>query len=80
MSWSTWSQIKGINTWNYHRKTVLDVDWICVGCLNSGVASVKVEEILWILLRKSVETCWTTRKVMKVEALRTFTPIATVHL
>ena len=58
------SQIKGFKTWKFSKEKfekVLDVKWICVVLVNS-VVSVKGEEILWILQRKSVETCQTTGK------------------
>ena len=58
------SRIKGFETWNFSEenwKKVLDVKWICVAlvewicvALVKSVVSVKGEEILWILQRKSV--------------------------
>ena len=61
------NRIRGFKTRKFSEenwKKVLDVEWICVAlvewirvpALVNSVGSVKGEEILWILQKKSVET------------------------
>ena len=45
---------KGKRSWTWR---------ICVARVDSNVVFVKGEENLWILFRKSVETCRTTKKI-----------------